>query len=156
MAVGALATCVVVGASSPVWAGSGSPALTRANPDAATIATLRSEVTQLTSALQADHAALLKERGVVAKAVQAAHEADQLAAREANTAQAAKGAAKAARARAIKDHGTTLTRAVTTTGPADIAVPMTDPAAAGHPCHHGGGDPSWHRSGHHHDGGWRH
>jgi hypothetical protein len=152
MAVGALATCAVIGASSPVWAGSGSPSAASDQPNAATIANLRSEVAQLTSALQTDQSALVKERAAVASAVHAAHEADQFAAREANKAHKA----KAAKARAFKDHGTNLTRAVTSTGPADIAVPMTDSRATGHPCHHGFGDPSHANDGHRHNGGWRH
>jgi hypothetical protein len=163
-AVGALAACAVVGATSPVWADSGSSGTPEAPNQAtsaqqqAVIAALRAEVDKLRALLKADSAAL--------------RDATQAASKEAKALDAAK--AQIARLRANSANVTPDRRATTMTVPADDK--HFDPAAvrgfAKHRCHHGDdgdnddhgdfrgnadfrdhGDFGDHHT--HHDGGWR-
>jgi hypothetical protein len=162
-AVGALAACAVVGATSPVWADSGSSGTPDAPNQAtsaqqqAVISALRAEVDKLQAQLKADAAAL--------------RDATQAASREARALEAAK--AEIARLKAASADVTPDSRTSTLTVPADDN--HFDPAARGfanHRCHHGKagdnddhgdlrgsadfrhhGDFGDHHA--HHDGGWR-
>ena len=131
-AVGALAACAVVGATSPVWADSGpnsSQARTRAvtahhgqlSDDAQVISALRAEIAKLQAELKAEGAAL--------------HDATQAASTEAKALRAAK--AEIARLKSATDTAVT---------PGNVMVSAVDNKAhraaargfAGHRCDHHG------------------
>lgn len=137
IAVSAVATCAVIGATTPVWASSGSShgsdaqtrrALALVKNDAATIAALRAEIDQLKATVAHDRVALSKQRHAVAAATRTArltkHQAPALALEKAH-----------ARAKARAATRSRLSRSTPVSNPADIAVPL-DPTARRH-CLHG-------------------
>jgi hypothetical protein len=137
--IGAVAAVGAIGATSPVWAGTGSssapvPAAGQSSADTATITALQAQIAQLRSTLRADEAALHSATRADLKATRAAHAA---------RADAADWKAKS---------GRTKTRIVTVSAPSA----SNDPAGS-NPCEHHGGDPgNWNghgRSSGHGDGG---
>jgi hypothetical protein len=162
-AVGALAACAVIGATSPVWADSGSsgssdPGQAASEPDAAVISALRAEVVKLEAQLQADNAAL---RDATRSASQ---EAKALAAAKADVARLKAAVATATAPSANVKTVTVAVPAVNNNG----ADPRDDKGLAGrHDCHHHGdfgdrGDPRDHgdsgdnsHGDHAFNGGWR-
>jgi zinc transporter 1 len=134
--IGAVAAVAAIGATSPVWAGTGSssaPATGKTSADSATITALHAQIAALRSTLRADETMLQKATRADFKATRAAHAAQ---------ADAAAWKTKSER---------TTTRIVTVSAP----VTSNDPTGS-NPCHHHGGDPaSWsgHGNGHGHGHG---
>jgi hypothetical protein len=131
--IGAIAACAAIGATSPVWAGTGSspsPATVgdqTTTADAATIAAMQAHVAQLKTTLASDEAALAREARADHAAAQAAHVA---------MADAAKWKTKSER---------TKTHMVTVQAPATSTDPVNQKR-----CHHGTDPGDW--MGHGHDG----
>jgi hypothetical protein len=128
--IGAVAACAAIGATSPVWAGTGSspspaPAAGQTtSADAATIAALQAQISQLKTTLNTDEVALNKAVQADLAAARATHNAQQTADRW-----------------KLKSERT-KTRTVTVDVPGTMNDPTTstDPATA-NPCHHNGTDP---------------
>jgi hypothetical protein len=129
--VGAVAACAVIGATSPVWADSGStsgPDATTAQ-QAAAMSAIKAEVAKLKGELRADEAAL--------------HAATKAARAESKA--LTKARAEAAHWKSVAENTKAKVRTVT------VAVPASDPAALnradrinsrdkGEPCDHRHGD----------------
>ncbi|HEX3898911.1 MAG TPA: hypothetical protein VHW74_07035 [Mycobacteriales bacterium] len=134
-AVGAIAACAVIGATSPVWADNGpsgssdtsdatTQAATTTAQDDAIIATLRAELAKLQSRLSAEDIAL--------------HDATQAAAQESQALAAARADAVHWKAVAAAESGSATPASVPAV---DTTVPPAahgfDPADFKHDCHHG-------------------
>jgi phage I-like protein len=136
-AIAAIAACAAIGATSPVWADSGSsssPAPSgdqTTSADSATVAALQAQIAQLRTTLASDEAALHR-----------AIRADHASGRAARSAMAAADKWK-------KKSEHVKTRIVKVDVPVSTGTPTTDPAKSG-PCHHGMDPGDW--KGHRHDG----